>query len=676
MRVALFLLFMLLLAGCVPVANDSALSTKIAQTVEAIHDTDAKLITATPSPKQINFENIENLEVIYTFGSGIQTLTAFSPSKDILYTGGSFGVYAYDVPGFEFKYHLPIPEPILAMKLSSDGNWLLVTSKTAIYFINTQTETLERSLNVGEYVGGSLAISPDASLIAFITAQKGLKIYRTRDDQYMQPALLFDEPIYGLRFGDDGTSLVALGLVRQCPVGQFCAPFEGNRLAYLRWRILDGSLVERIPFPETVSAQQATSIFFLNEQMALSPDEQSIAWCSDGDCYLSHRNTDGWDEPLSWYSYSTYATEPEHLTFSPDSQTLVYLLESPQGFSGESQELVFIDANTGAEWLRIKVSPGNCMSFNRTGELLAFSDYDGNIQVIEWHEGTSFSLPGAPLNRVGISPSGEWGILQSDTEAICIDLQDGQEIRRLPRTQGHNTSFALDDHVFFAQIDNQTIGALDCTTGELIRTLEYGDHFSLALSPDQTLLAVGGMNFDLFRANNLEHTRMFPTGFGVNVRQVQFSPDGTLLVGISADGSVLVIRLANGSRLLETILSSEQGDFNLVRKIALAPDNQSLAVLVWSLFQNTYEYRLHLYHISDGALLNSLQADSFVFSPNGSMLVTSNAGRLEFRQPDTLGVAYELAAHALDINDLVFSPAGDKLITVSDDGTAFVWGLP
>ena len=193
------------------------------------------------------------------------------------------------------------------------------------------------------------------------------------------------------------------------------------------------------------------------------------------------------------------------------------------------------------------------------------------------------------------------------------------------------------------------------------------------------ILAVGrGDAIQLWRVTNLSH----PTPLGqplvvsaTGILAMAFSPDGKLLAGGSADGTVRLWNVPAG-RPFGASLNNFRG---AIDSVAISPNGKFLAggsvngtVLLWDVATGRLTYALH--SATGGAV------DSVGFSPDGRTLVAGSTGgtvRL-WHIPGTTGLPSPIGRPLISthyISNLAITPDGRILAAGSEDGTVQLWNI-
>jgi WD40 repeat protein len=281
----------------------------------------------------------------------------------------------------------------------------------------------------------------------------------------------------------------------------------------------------------------------------------------------------------------------------------------------------------------------------------------------------------------------------ADGQQIMTGDGQSRDVRSGTLTRSFEGASALGDKTY-AVVVGQRVELHDAQSGALIRRIAAPEAFTVALSPDGKILAVGfglsaeGARLKLYDAQTgrLAHAFAEVEDF---VRRVTFSPDSRLITAAIGSGSAgfvdnIVFDTRSGESL--TAFSDEpekqkDGDTEAAQGeeedlgddgsstrlfLAFSPDNKTAALQGKE--DGTIEIRDartgKLVKVISGVVPNAMQA---VFSPDGKILVTADGdGALRFWQTGS----GELLATALSL------PNGDWLALTPDglfDGSPAAW---
>lgn len=233
---------------------------------------------------------------------------------------------------------------------------------------------------------------------------------------------------------------------------------------------------------------------------------------------------------------------------------------------------------------------------------------------------------------------------------------------------------------------------------------------STALSPDGRLFATEGPEesglIDLRDASTGEPVRSFP-GHEVDVNEVAFDPGGGVLATTGDDGALRLWDPTDGRRLqeFESTEASEvwgptfSGDGRRVaacfgevsvRVFDVASGAEVADLATGACFQQSLDEDGGRIAIADGAALGATVVDvetgtplfgvggpghvrDLAFSPDGRWVATTNGNDAVLVSDARTGEArFRVDPHTSYVNALAWNPTGDRLATVSEDGTAAV----
>ena len=313
------------------------------------------------------------------------------------------------------------------------------------------------------------------------------------------------------------------------------------------------------------------------------------------------------------------------------------------------------------------------------------------------------------INCVAFSPDGTHIVTASNGKGDRVRVWDAKTMRktstlRAPRVARKNT-FGLVSNVSFTRVSNVsfspdgmriiTVGAevyvWDSATGQPIMAMKGGAVQSASFSPDGTRivtasvkrLSLGDTSARIWDAGGAGrvHRRDWDDGGGVQeelvalhgheapVAMAVFSPDGTRIVTVSADGTGRVWDAA-----IEREIARIDGPGGPLRSAALSPDETRVVIAgrdtvqVWDVAtgQRVVDLRGHT------APVNGVS-----FSPDGARIVTAsedNSGRVwDVASGRQMAVLLGHQESFRGISTAAFSPDGSKIVTASWDGTGRVW---
>jgi WD40 repeat protein len=212
-------------------------------------------------------------------------------------------------------------------------------------------------------------------------------------------------------------------------------------------------------------------------------------------------------------------------------------------------------------------------------------------------------------------------------------------------------------------VEGVTVALVNLWDGAILKTYpspmvdEFGGLLA-AISPDGKLFAMGATNGPIEVWQEGKEKPQYSLKSPFEWTSIDFSPDGKSLV--TASDAVQVWNLSDGR-----LRFSPTGALTSPANGLFSPDG---AILV-----TADQGMLHLWNMSDGALLQSLRAlPPAVFSPDGALLVACAEGAIQFWKVSDGALLRSQEAATLPE---AFTSDGRTLIAMRD-GVVETWGLP
>ena len=231
-----------------------------------------------------------------------------------------------------------------------------------------------------------------------------------------------------------------------------------------------------------------------------------------------------------------------------------------------------------------------------SGRYVAVGTADGDMEVWDLVEATrvvASSRKGDPVDVDDVLFSGDAKRLITVADAVHIwDLGTGAEIDRLPLSSfGGAVDLSPDGRHLAVGTSSSQLTVWDVETSRPVMTASHDNRIaSVAISPDGRLVSAAGPPSgaaSVWRIADGQLHRTVWTASGGGLLDIAFHPDGERLVAAGRNGSVTVLRLADGAELARLLQGKPILGFDLTadgRFMATASNDYT--VRVWSLESN------------------------------------------------------------------------------------------
>ena len=552
-------------------------------------------------------------------------------------------------------------------------------------------------------IGGTVAFSPDGRTLA-VSGGIGVWLYEVATQNELSLFTGHQGTVRSVAFSPDGTMLVSgssssySGTLKLWNVstGRDIATFGGNRT----WRQAIGS----VAFSPDGNSIAAGSYGEVNLWDVASKTKiatlaghtrwvHSVAYSPDGKMLAAGLNDDKvelWDISARTKTTLTHEGLVGSVAFSPDGRTLA---SAGTGIV----KLWDVATRTVVNTLKNTFGP---VAYSPDGTMLFAGDklWDANAA-------TSLATFGGRASFVAFSPDGRTLATGTNVYVSLWDIQTHNNVTIKHSTGVRSIAFSPDGTTLASggsgsvqlwDVVNKTdVATLDGSapvaffrngttlvtrnklwnlSTKLNVAMFPGSFHSVAISPDGTILASGGVGstvklWDVATRQNIGtlegHTGDFNSGA---VQAVAFSPNGLTLASGSRDNT---IKLWNVAERRNT--ATLRGHNETVESVAFSPDGETLA-------SGSRDRTVRLWNVTSeqgiATLRHRTEVLTVAFGPDGNSLVSGSAdGSVLLWDPVSKENTTSLNGHTGWVRSVAFSSNGTTLASGATDGTVLLWDM-
>jgi RNA polymerase sigma factor (sigma-70 family) len=486
-----------------------------------------------------------------------KTIASAHWNKDIVVWNTATGEAIHRLQGHQDK--------VLALVCSADGKLLLSGGADKTVRLWDTAEGKEVRKITTEMAVHGVALSPDGKLVAAGGSDKTIRLWDRATGAEVRQLVCREDWVFSVEFSPDGKTLAAATAHyapdRNLPVGRL-----------LLFDVASGTELRQLTKED----------LHPTEAVAFSPDGKFIAAGGGHDCTLRLWDTAGKEvSPVGGHQGQI--------------GTAVFTADARRALTTSTDGTIRLwDTATGKELRRF---PGLFAHLLPDGKTLVTMSGGETPTVHIWDLGAEkerrhFSLPPSDV-AMAVDPAGlTLAVPDKDHVIRLYDLATGAERGQLLGHRGrvHPLLFSSDGKwLASASFADHTVRLWDVAAKKQARSFEAGMVFSIAFSPDGSLLAAGGDDSGVRLCEAATgrvrlHLRDDKT-FWARACSIHFSPDGRTLATGSMHGHLHLWEIATGQKR-----RSLDGDQDWVTAFAFSPNGRYLltggtdtTALVWDL---------------------------------------------------------------------------------------------
>ncbi|WP_409472413.1 caspase, EACC1-associated type [Streptomyces sp. HC307] len=447
--------------------------------------------------------------------------------------------------------------------------------------------------------------------------------------------------------------------------------------------------------------------------VAFSPDGKSLVTIDDRSARLIDVTEPTDPEELA--EWPVHSAEVQGFTFSRDSRRLatagedgvvaVWDLTDPRAPERR-------DSLIGHRSVSGKLDRGvdiNALGFGADDRtLVSVSTYGDESEVIHWSLGSAQKAHvvgkvdgGGGSTRMALTPDGKTLAVSGATETSLWDVSE----RTRPKAKAtlrdtysviNDIALNADGTLLASAHINGTVVLWDVSDRTRPRiagrfTTEKWNGIALAFSPDAPLLAVHGEDLGLWNiADPARPTRTAHFPEPHPYADVSFSPDGSRLLTSPGDVSrgVSLWDLSAGDKGFVMLPDPRHPRVGLNGDTAFSPNGTLVAIADPTMY-GFEEAALVLFDVSDPRHPRHMSSvgredekkvgfNRVAFNPDGNLVAAAGEDGITWlwsvADPTKAHLAGRLGEHPDTVDDVLFGPDGQTLVT-SSDGIAYLWDL-
>lgn len=586
------------------------------------------------------------------FGKGFIFDMTYSPDGTLLAAASTIGIWIYDARTGEERNLITEHMAGASTVVFSPDNQIFASDgeDNTILLWETQTGQLIRMLSGHLDAVSSVAFKPEGQTIASGSHDDTIRLWDVSSGEELLTFAGHADGVSDVIFSPDGKTLASQGYrdgmihLWDASTGEFLRSLTGHTAdVYSITYSPDGQLLAcssedgtvRLWEPDTGHLKMTITTKIESDKVGHGV--KSVLFHPDGRKLVCHNYGDDmiqfWDVDTGEH-LKTINAPPDttnHITFSPDGNTLVY--------TGDDGRIRFWDVATNTS---IRTQNGYAqmfrdMTYSPDGSSVVTVSSGPSIRFWDTHTGnltkTYYNPEGVSIKSVAYSPDGE--------TLACAGGPDD-----------YNTVFLLDTNTF---------------EHKQVFTGRKNGFEAVVFSPDGEILAAGDTNGTIFLwdVHSGKTLREFD-GDGDIIRDLAFSPDEKILMSTSDSVTcfwdISSENIIQELRAYEVVVAPDWKTF-----LSIGSDGNIGSISFWN-------FGMDEPHRSISAMP---KAHYLEYAPDGQTFVSKHEdGKIRFWDAKEGQLMQTYSGHINGIWFLSYSPDGNTLATAGWDSTVLLWDVP
>ena len=643
------------------------------------------------SSEVIGINNIQDIELLSTWGKGELADMAFSPIEDVLVVATRIGLWIYDIKNLDQPQFLPTEAPINDIVYSRDGELLAaLVNRDRIKIFNkdliliNEIKLDSNSFGPIEFTDNDEILVADRCDVQVVNLKTNEISYRFDLHEETEDATICDnDKFHSISVSPDGNRLVVgseynVVMIWDINTGELINSVSDSESNYdsefaTAMYSPDGKYIFTQSYYGGINLRNAITLELVKTldsspnypdffNFTIVNNEKIIAFAENNILFFDYPSlTYTGMEKINDFDigtpYSPYVV-PQHTAVNKNGKYAAFI--------DRRNEIVFLQTDPITELYR---APGYFWGFDSIAPIegtpyFAFAIWDAIIDP-QTHE----PIYGWDFNTMTVYPnlSGHeaYQILYGDLKSGCLIIPSVSGAIKYTADTIEYINCNWWDPNNSAHIHQ----AVNIVVGEI------GDYYeNITLSPDVHLIAGPEGIWDVETGEKITETDC--------VNMPMFSSDVRWLSCFTSENSLLLIDIENNfdAQILENEQSETIEGFKFSpnsKLLGTASDHSNFTLwdlesksILWTEnyaeSKESWNYYLYWY------------IEDFLFSPDSEVvfLSTGNESLIQALSVQSGKKIIDLYGHTDDGKNLFFSEDGKTLISISRDGTLRTWGIP